>query len=172
MELLIPGLLLVALMVYLSTRIKKSAAAAFEREEVETPEFSLVKPEGFINPVNNPPEVVFSAYSKDFGTDAAENLRQAEIIVTRLDGAAFDLACEAARGALASVTSEDTKTVGGHRACEIRGSLDEQGVPTAVSYSILEGDGVIFELRAVVIEDHKETYAQRIDETLSTFILK
>lgn len=172
MELLIPGLLLVALMIYLSTRIKKTAAAAYEREEIDTPEFSLVKPEGFINPVNNPSDVVFSAYSKDFGSEGAENLRQAEIIVTRLDGAAFDLACEAARGALASVTSEETTTVGGHRACEIRGSVEEQGVPTAVAYSIQEGDGRIFELRAVILEDQRSTFAQRIDETLASFRLK
>ena len=32
MELLIPGLILVALMVYASTKIKKAAAAAFEPE--------------------------------------------------------------------------------------------------------------------------------------------
>jgi hypothetical protein len=35
MEILIPGLILVALMVYVSTRIKRAAARAFEPENVD-----------------------------------------------------------------------------------------------------------------------------------------
>ena len=52
MEILIPGLILVGLMVWVSTRIKRNAAKAFEREEIETAEFSLTKPEGFLAPVD------------------------------------------------------------------------------------------------------------------------
>src|SRR5687767_8261126 len=49
MELLIPGLILVALMVYASTRIKRTAAAAFDRETVDTEDFIIQKPEGFLH---------------------------------------------------------------------------------------------------------------------------
>ena len=41
MEIFIVGVAVVALMVYVSTKIKRSAAAAFEREEIEEEDFSL-----------------------------------------------------------------------------------------------------------------------------------
>ena len=56
MEILIIGSLIVALMVYASTKIKRSAAQAFEEETIETDEFYLVKPEGFLNPIGNASE--------------------------------------------------------------------------------------------------------------------
>src|SRR5258707_9193856 len=76
MELLIPGLILVALMVYASTRIKKTAAAAFEPETIETDTFIIQKPDGFLNVINGDPQYSFEAYSKEFGGPGAENFRQ------------------------------------------------------------------------------------------------
>lgn len=86
MELLIPGLILVALMVYASTRIKKSAAAAFEAESIAGPNFTIDKPEGFLSVVNGKPELEFEAYSRDFGGEGAEDIRQARAEIRRLDG--------------------------------------------------------------------------------------
>ena len=77
MELLIPGLILVALMVYASTKIKKNAAKAYEAESIETAEFSITKPHGFLHPLNGETEYAFEAYSKEFGQDHAEQFRQA-----------------------------------------------------------------------------------------------
>src|ERR1044072_6257842 len=82
MEILIIGIVVVALMAYVSTKIKKSAARAFEPETIETDEFIIVKPEGFINPINDESAFAFEAYSKEFGTGDAKNLRQAEMFVS------------------------------------------------------------------------------------------
>jgi len=83
MELLIPGLILVALMAYVSTRIKKSAARAFEAEQVTGDGFSLEKPDGFLVRTGGKAGLLFDAYSKDFGTTGgAENIRAAKAIVT------------------------------------------------------------------------------------------
>ena len=49
MEILVPGLILVALMVWLSTRIKRNAAAAFDAERVETEDLIVEKPGGFLH---------------------------------------------------------------------------------------------------------------------------
>jgi hypothetical protein len=76
MELLIPGLILVGLMIYVSTRIKRSAAGAYERETVETEEFSITKPEGFIIIDSDEPNVIFAAYSKEYGTGDADAIRR------------------------------------------------------------------------------------------------
>src|SRR5687768_13991269 len=76
MEILIPGLLLVALMVYVSTRIKRTAADAYEAERIETDEFAITKPEGFIVIESDDPEVLFAAYSKEYGLEEADRFRQ------------------------------------------------------------------------------------------------
>lgn len=69
MELLVPGLILVALMVYASTRIKRTAAAAFDAEAIETDEYVIQKPEGFLHNLSASPEYLFEAYSKEFSKE-------------------------------------------------------------------------------------------------------
>ena len=64
--LIILGLILVALMVWASTKIKKTAADAFEPEFIETDAYSLQKPEGFLHVIGDETHE-FMAYSKDFG---------------------------------------------------------------------------------------------------------
>lgn len=83
MEILVPGLILVALMVYASTRIKKIAARAYDREDVSGEGFSITKPAGFIIPAEKPSEALFFACSKEYGRDAADGSRQAEAKVVR-----------------------------------------------------------------------------------------
>ena len=79
---LIPGLILVALMVYASTRIKKSAAAAFNAETVESDDFIIQKPQGFLNKLNRDEQFAFEAYSKEFGVGEAADFRQGSINLT------------------------------------------------------------------------------------------
>src|SRR6187399_163340 len=86
MELLIPGLILVALMVYASTRIKKIAAKAFEAETIETADFVIKKPEGFLNVINGDPRYAFEAYSKEFGGPGAEEFRKGTATLTVHEG--------------------------------------------------------------------------------------
>ena len=75
MEIWIIGGAIVGLMIYASTRIKRNAALAFAEEPIDTDEFSLVKPEGFLNPVENDEYLAFYAYSKEYGEeDKAEKL--------------------------------------------------------------------------------------------------
>lgn len=81
MELLIPGLILVALMVWASTKIKKTTAAAFEAETVETDEFVINKPDGFLHVINGDPQYAFESYSKEYGGEGAEDVRRATATV-------------------------------------------------------------------------------------------
>ena len=78
MEILIIGSLLVALMVYVSTKIKKSAAAAYQAETIETKEFFIEKPEGFVHPLRDDSEFAFEAYTDTYGEGAARSIWQAQ----------------------------------------------------------------------------------------------
>ena len=75
MEILILGIILVALMAWASTRIKKNAAAAFDAETVVEPAFTIEKPEGMLHVLNGNPDLAFEAYSKEFGTGVMSKMR-------------------------------------------------------------------------------------------------
>lgn len=78
MEILIIGSIFVALMVYVSTKIKKSAAAAYEPETIETDEFFIEKPEGFLHPLRDRSEFAFEAYTDTYGEGAARSIWRAQ----------------------------------------------------------------------------------------------
>src|SRR5881392_682596 len=96
MEILIVGLIIVALMVYASTRIKRTAAAAFDAETIETDELTIRKPDGFLHNLNGDPKFAFEAYSKDLGV-AATDVRAGRLtLAVRPDASVGDLVKEIA----------------------------------------------------------------------------
>ena len=90
MEILIIGGIVVALMVLVSTKIKKNAAQAFESEIIETENFRLVKPAGFIHPLRDVTDYAFEAYSKEFGEKGQRNIWRAQAYITVSDGLNFN----------------------------------------------------------------------------------
>jgi hypothetical protein len=95
MEILIPGLILVALMVYASTKIKRSAAAAFDAETIETDDYVIQKPGGFLNNLNGDPAYLFESYSKEFGEDAP-GVRMGTVTIAAVPGSPDTVAAGAA----------------------------------------------------------------------------
>src|SRR3954462_6162642 len=85
MELLIPGLILVALMVWASTKIKRKAADAFSAEHIEGDGFTLEKPDGFLSKSYVEGAHLFDAYSKEYGTGTAADVRAATAVVSTTD---------------------------------------------------------------------------------------
>ncbi len=90
MEIFIIGIIIVALMAYASTKIKKAAGEAYKLEMLENEQFAITKPDGFIIPVKEHSEFMFEAYSKEFGEDEAEKLYQCWAIVNEKDGIEYD----------------------------------------------------------------------------------
>jgi hypothetical protein len=87
MEIWIIGGALVALMVFLSTRIKRLATEAYSEELVEREGFALIKPEGLIVLENPTADFVFEAESKGFGeNEATETIREASATVAFKSG--------------------------------------------------------------------------------------
>lgn len=69
-------------MVWASTKIKRTTAAAFEAETVETDDFVIEKPDGFLHVINGDPQYAFEAYSKEYCGPGAKNVRRATATVT------------------------------------------------------------------------------------------
>src|SRR5437867_2652270 len=126
MELLIPGLILVALMVYASTRIKRSAARAFEAEQIAGDGFTLVKPDGFLHRINDDSEYAFEAYSKEFGSGAADDVRAATAVAL-VRNTNVDDAATAERTRLSTVNQSEMFELAGAHCMLLTGDLVRDG---------------------------------------------
>jgi len=172
MEFLIPGLILVALMVYASTKIKKNAARAYEEEAIETDAFSILKPDGFINPTNGDPRFAFLAYSKEFGTGNSDNIREASAWISIYVDDNFDDICDRAKESVTEIISAKSYQSGGSRHCIIAAESEENGKPIGVYYKIASNDPKVYKLHISVLSEHKDNYLRRIEEMIDSFVVK
>src|SRR5215203_437289 len=170
MEILIVGVLIVALMVYASTKIKRSAAEAFEEETIETDEFSLLKPEGFLNPVEREDFLAFYAFSKDFGEEeTAEKVRQSLIKLKVLAGRSLTEICRDIKSNFEKVLTEekpDANTV------LLKGERSENDVETILYHKIIAARDKIFDLEMTVLADYAEKYEERAEKLQASFRVK
>ena len=168
MELLIPGLILVALMVYASTKIKKSAAKAFEAEQIETDQFSISKPEGLLSRVDPKPPFVFEAYSKALGEKPFENIRQVTAEIRTLQNTDVANATNAVKNAVETVTSEKSLNDGYLiEADEVRDEAATKGF-----YKIVRSNGDVFSLHISALKVTSDESLRKIEEMLDTFVVK
>lgn len=171
MEILIPGLVLVGFMVWASTRIKRNAARAFDRERIETPDYTLVKPEGFLAPVDPADGTLFSAYSKDFGRGENEKFRQATLELRRYDDTAADELIDRITADAAEIAEQQTGIIDGRKCATIVAERAEDGVALESHYRLVSAPDAVYQLTANILPEHKDDLQQRIDEYLNSFSL-
>lgn len=174
MEIWIIGGIIVALMVYLSTRIKRSAASAFEEETIETDKFEIVKPDGFIYPVKEDSEFAFEAYSKDFGqTDETGKYHQAWATLQIFDDADFAEVCENAEQSVDKILVQSIIFESDKIECFLlKGEKIEKGVETEINHKIVEKDGKVFDFQVSVLKDFQTDYAERAEKLIESFRVK
>lgn len=176
MEILIFGIILVALMAFVSTKIKKSAARAFERETIETDEFKITKPEGFIHPVNDNSGFAFEAYTKDSGKNDAADFRLAHARLTVVSQGDFETirakVRESAGNILSEKVSEDQAK--SQKKCFIESEEIENGVKIFSTRKIIESiqKQKIYELQIAVLENYRAEFLGRTNEMLESFVVK
>jgi len=167
MELLIPGLILVALMAWASTKIKKRAADAFEAESIETETYSLRKPEGFLHVLGDS-DHEFYAYSKEYGEGTGVKARRATIEIDILKAERLvDI-----RNAIKS-SATDVEVVR-ETSSEFELETDETANETSVRgfYKVVRAQTAVYRLRFAVISEHLDEYVDRVNETLDSFSVR
>ena len=174
MEILIIGGALVALMVYVSTRIKNSAASAYERETIETEKFFIVKPENFINPISEKSEFAFTAYSKDFGSDKAEEIRQAQVFLRIYGDENFNEVCRNAKHSAGKIVSEETTKIVDEKICFLKSERTENEIEIETFYKIIENNkqSEVYELKISILSQYKDNYSTAVGELLESFRIK
>lgn len=171
MEILIPGLILVALMIYASTKIKKSAAQAYEEEFIDRDDFSITKPEGFLNPLNPDSPFPFEAYTKEYGNAPNERLRKASAELRMFKDANFDEVVEIVRNSTPNILS-DTARSDGRRTQIIQTDEFTDNANVSAYHKIVEGDRNVYHLRAWTLPEHQDEYSGKIEKMLESFIVK
>ena len=167
MELLIPGLILVALMAYVSTRIKKRAAEAYLEETIETDDFTIRKPDGFLH-VAGDDEHAFRAYSQEYGVEANSPHRRATIDVDAFPGEGFQGIVDAVRTA-ATRAEVDTSS---QDVCLIETDETANGIAVKGFYKIVGTSNNVFRLRFATLAEHTDEYLRKIDDTLDSFTVR
>ena len=170
MELLIPGLIIVALMVYASTRIKRTAAAAFEPETIETDDLIIQKPQGFLNNLNGDPEYLVDTYSQDNGV-AASNTRAGRLRISKEPGSVED-AVARIKEADGGIVDDIAEVIGGHHYRVIETHRTEKTTDCIVTYKLSEKDGNTYLLEAVRLAEMPDDFASKMDAFVASFELK
>jgi len=170
MEILIIGGAIVALMVWASTRIKRSAAAAFEEETIERDEFSFVKPEGFLAPVEPEDFLAFYAYSKEFGEeDKAEKSRQSLIKLKALAGRSLKEIVKETKKSFDAVLSEEKRD---ENTFLLTGEKSENDVEKLFYHKIVARGEKVYDLEMSVLADYREKYEERAEKLQMSFHVK
>jgi hypothetical protein len=171
MELLIPGLILVALMVYASTRIKRSAAAAFEPETIETEEFYIEKPDGMLHVLNGDPAKEFESYSKEYGKGAQDNIRQIRAEIIKMQGRSLSSAAADALRAVDSPSRTD-EIIDERKYTVIEGDSEEKDVPLRITYKLAVSGDRLYQLKVTSAGELDAEAQARVDRLVSSFVVK
>jgi hypothetical protein len=162
-------IIFITVLLTISSRIRKAASRAFEREEIAGGEFFLIKPEGLINPIGRESKFAFEAYSKEFGKGYdAEEFKQASVFVNVFSGKDFAEVCK--ETTVGEILSEEIA----EKVCLIKTEETLKNTAAYNFYKIIESDTrqKIYVLKITVLKNALDEYQERVDETLESFRLK
>lgn len=172
MELLIPGLILVALMAWASTRIKKNAAAAFDAETVDTEQFVIRKPDGFLHVLNDSSGLAFRSYSKEFGKVGKKDVRRATIEIELHTGTNLNAVKDTIEAQAEKIMSFETYLDAEEKAAWLTTNHIIDGGEFDVSYKLVERGADVWETRGTVLAEYREEMAERIEAALDSVQVK
>jgi hypothetical protein len=166
----------IAVLLFISSKIRNAASAAYEPEMIERENFSIYKPEGYLNPVEWTESVPFEAYTRELGERSMGRLRKSLVKLTVSDGLNFDkLRKEIKANApefVSTVFDENAPT--GQRICLIETKKEEKEITTVFLNKIVESrrQKKTYNLEISVLEDYRDEYEDRIGAMLDSFSLK
>lgn len=174
MEILIIGGIVVLLMVIVSTRIKRSAAQAFEPEEIESEEFALTKPEGFLHPLREPADFPFEVYSKLYGDRDTRNIWRARARLRISDGRTLDEIIRDAGESEEILEIEKDREPDIGRVAVVASRKTDDETEYVVRRKIVESEarGKTYELRATMLVPYDEEYSGRVEALLESFTVR
>lgn len=170
------GLLIVALMVIVSTKIKRAAADAFEFEIVEKDDFRIEKASGFLHPLRDKPDFPFEAYSKLYGDRSTRNIWQARIRLRISDGLNFQKAVKEIKNGVEKFVSQRNfdDVANGQKGTIIETEKTENEIDYKVLRKIVQSkkQAKTYELKTTMLEPSAGDYTQKAYEMMESFEVK
>ncbi|MER3631723.1 MAG: hypothetical protein C4325_05770 [Blastocatellia bacterium] len=169
MELLIPGLILVALMVWASTKIKRISAAAFEAEKIQMSLYSIFKPSGFLHILNDESGLDFRAYSREM-----ESIGNRDFYAAQIEVEVFESKCLANR--IAEIRKNFSEATcsnyldGGEKSAFVQLLREDGTVRYRETRKIVSRGDRLLELRVSVLEQKLDQFRSAIEQVLDGFL--
>lgn len=168
--------LFITVLLFVSSRIRRAANTAFEPETVETAEFKINKPEGYLNPVKSDVKNPFEAYSKEYGEQGAGRFRKSLVKMSVEQGLAFKNACLNAKENSGDVYSETIldKAPQGQRICLIEGEKTEDDINRLVFHKIVESrnQNKTYDLEVMILKANEDEFIGKASELINSFTVK
>ena len=170
MEILIIGLIIVALMAYTSTKIKKAAREAFEPETVSGDGYSITKSEGYMVPARDDnSQIEFEIVSKEFGGGECSKRRRVSLTLSISSGGLAGVRKELRRQ-LTEITEDELSKDSQKTTLAITGDRELYGCPVRIFMRGFDRGGKIYRFEAVAtledIEDNEENIKAMLDSIL------
>ena len=172
MELLIPGLILVALMVWASTRIKKNAAAAFDAETVDTEQLVIRKPEGFLHVLNDESGLAFRSYSKEFGKVGTKDIRRGTIEIEWHPDTDLDALRRSISALAEHVTTVEAYLDAEEKAAWVNSTRIVDGGEFDISSKLVTRGNDVWEARGTILSEYRDGLAKTIEAALDSVRIK
>lgn len=166
-DILIVGLILVALMVYASTKIKKAAAEAYAPETVETGRFRISKPEGFLSVASPDEGLLFRAYSKEFGEAEASSLRRSEATVSIIENAVAAETADAIKNSAGTVVRVNSDADAPEITLETEDEVND--IPVFRSYKLIQNGTAVLQLQISTPVAYRDEFDVAIREFRDSF---
>src|SRR5690606_23082952 len=164
------GLIIVALMAYTSTKIKKAAREAFETETVSGDGYSITKSEGYMVPAredNSPIE--FEIVSKEFGGGECSKRRRVSLTLSISSGVLAGVRKEFRRQ-LTEITEDELVKDSQKTTLALTGGRELESCPVRIFRRGFDRGGKIYRFEAVAtledIEDNEENIKAMLDSIL------
>ncbi len=163
----------IALLLFISSKIRNAANAAYEPEKIERENFRIFKPEGYLNPVEWTESIPFEAYTRELGERSAGRLRKSLVKLTAADSLKFDsLRNEIKKDAQTFVSTVfDENAPEGQRICLIETKKEDNEIVTVFFNKLVESrpQKKTFNLEISILENYRDEFEERIDRMLESF---
>ncbi|MEO6589602.1 MAG: hypothetical protein ABIP06_09880 [Pyrinomonadaceae bacterium] len=165
----------IALLLFISTKIRNAANAAYEPEKIERGDFQIFKPEGYLNPVEWTETVPFEAYTRELGERTMGRLRKSAAKMMVSDGLNFDnLRKEIKANAEEFVSTVfDANAPEGGRICLIETKKTDNEITTVFFNKLIESRKLkkTFDIEISILEPYRDEFEERINQMLDSFKL-
>lgn len=172
MEILIPGLLLVAFMVWASTRIKRIATEAYEPETIENELFTINKPEGYLHVLNDDSGKAFRGYSREFETIDSKDLRQATIEIEHHKNYSLEDLVKTIEQKSESIIEKNSYIDGGEKAMSITALREAGEAEYQDLFKLVKRGKDVIEARISILTDHLDDHSGKLEKMLDHLYIK